>query len=328
MPLLKLHTLSSQKRDPSMTTGLRRIFALEMTKRFNALVKLIKKAIVTEDLFALQANISTNELEVLQDMYTPGRRAFDFSTDSRKIAAFMDWIREQIERGILDVRDINQVGESVNSAWQNKYIFDSYGRGVQRARAQMKEKGFSVPSLAESGGLAAVLSAPMHLDRVGLIYIRAFNELKGVTDSMSQLISRVLASGMAEGLGPKVVSNMLVHAITGAGETLELPISYVKPDGTLVNYVMPARQRAQILARTEIIRAHAQGQLQEFKNWRVAGVSSMAEFLTAGDDRVCQQCSGMESNIYTIEEASNIIPVHPQCRCIWIPVDVTDIKRK
>lgn len=315
------HTLVlNDQRDPSRTTALRRVYAADMQRRFEALVKVIKISVVEEDALGLRDNPEMTQISTLQRMTSAGRRAFAFTRDSRKISAFMEWLRRQVESGIIDVGDYNQIGEAINAAWQNKYIHDAYKRGVSRARQQMKQGGMKIPSIEQSGGITAVLATPFHLDRLGVLYTRAFNELRGITGSMEQLISRILTTGLAEGQGMAVIARTLVHAITGAGETLSLPVSYINPStGRLVNYVMPAEQRALLLARTEIIRAHAQGQLQEFKNWGIVGVNVLAELQTAGDERVCAFCSALEGRTYTIEEASSIIPVHPQCRCIWLP---------
>jgi SPP1 gp7 family putative phage head morphogenesis protein len=75
-----------------------------------------------------------------------------------------------------------------------------------------------------------------------------------------------------------------------------------------------------MLARTEIIRAYAESSLQEFRNWEVEGVNALCEFQTAEDERVCSKCSHLQGVIYTIDEASGVIPVHPSCRCIWLPI--------
>ena len=45
-----------------------------------------------------------------------------------------------------------------------------------------------------------------------------------------------------------------------------------------------------------------------------------AEFQTAGDDRVCPQCAALNGEIYKVEDARGVIPVHPRCRCNWLPV--------
>jgi SPP1 gp7 family putative phage head morphogenesis protein len=293
--------------DPSRTTGLRRSFERDLKRRFKVIADAIVKAIVEEDVFGLLSMPALN-------VETPGFRRFAFSRDSRKVAAFMEWLNRQVQQEILSITNISQVGESIDSAWHNTYIADSYKRGVARARAQLRYAGVQVPSIETSGGINAVLTAPFHVDRMGVLFTRTFNELKGITGAMDQQISRVLADGMAEGAAPKTIARRLRQVITGIGRDLAITDS--------LGRFIPAVRRAQMLARTEIIRAHAQAQLQEFKNWGVIGVTVVAEFRTAGDDRVCSECSSYEGNTFSIEEASGIIPVHPMCRCIWIPKEV------
>jgi hypothetical protein len=42
--------------------------------------------------------------------------------------------------------------------------------------------------------------------------------------------------------------------------------------------------------------------------------------LTAGDDKVCQDCEDIaEGGPYEIDEARELIPAHPNCRCAFIP---------
>jgi SPP1 gp7 family putative phage head morphogenesis protein len=77
--------------------------------------------------------------------------------------------------------------------------------------------------------------------------------------------------------------------------------------------------RALTLARTEVIHAHAEGQLDQFTDLGVEEVGVEAEFSTAGDDLVCPECEALEGQSFPVEEAHGIIPVHPNCRCTWIP---------
>jgi SPP1 gp7 family putative phage head morphogenesis protein len=77
--------------------------------------------------------------------------------------------------------------------------------------------------------------------------------------------------------------------------------------------------RALTIARTEVIHVHAEGQLDSFEDLGVDELGVEAEFSTAGDDLVCPQCEALEGNTYSVDEARGIIPVHPNCRCTWIP---------
>ena len=45
-----------------------------------------------------------------------------------------------------------------------------------------------------------------------------------------------------------------------------------------------------------------------------------AEFLVSFDDRLCEECEALSGKEYPIGEAHGIIPVHPSCRCTFVPV--------
>ena len=306
-------TVNSRNYDPTRTTVLRNIFAGKMTQRFRELITVIRKAIVVEDCFGLQ----DNKLFTFQ-MITPGYRAFAFPLSAQKIDAFMEWLQQQIDKGILETTQIPQIGEAIKQPWTNTYIEDSYKRGVLRARYEMKKAGFDVPSIDATGGIEMSMSTPFHIDRLGVLYGRAFSGLKGITTAMDTQISRILAQGIADGDGPILLSRKLVATINGSGMG-DLAIS------DSIGRFIPAFRRAKMLARTEIIRAHHQAMIQEYENWRVEGVIVQAEWMTAGDNRVCSICESLQGNgplqggAYPLEMIRNMIPRHPQCRCIALP---------
>jgi len=301
--------------DPTRTASISNAFVHDLDRRFVDLCKLIRQAIVDQDCFGLvkQEQITTYAVSSggRKDMGLPGPKAFQFMTSQDKVTAFMDWIKEQSDKGILQVRQVRQLGEAANQAWTDKYIEDTYKRGVIRARYEMKKAGFPIPSLEKTGGIQASMNLPMHMDRVGLLYTRTFQELKGVTASMDSQLSRILAQGMADGDGPRDMARKLVNTIQGP--TGELGIT------DKLGRFIPAKRRAEIIARTEVIRAHHAATIQEYRNYAVAGVRVQAEFATAGDGRVCPKCASLQGKIYTLDEIENLIPVHPQCRCIALP---------
>jgi SPP1 gp7 family putative phage head morphogenesis protein len=292
--------------DPTRTTSLRAAWVRDVNIRFRRLRGLINQAIVEQDCFGL--------MSVYQ---APARRAFAFPRTSDKVAGFMTWLDRQVKEGILDVRDISQVGKSIDGAWTNKYVYDSYKRGVIRARYELEKNGFPVPSLKASGGIEASMSTPFHMDRVGALYTRTFTGLKGITDAMDQQISQVLGQGLIDGDHPRLLARKLNAVISGKGrQTLGVTDS-------LGRSISPER-RARMLARTEVIRAHHQAVVQEYENWKVEGVNVMAEWVSAGYN-VCPECQDLEvGGPYTIEEVRNMIPAHPNCRCTTIPVKMEE----
>ena len=75
-----------------------------------------------------------------------------------------------------------------------------------------------------------------------------------------------------------------------------------------------AQQRAKMIARTEVNSVKNKARLQAFKDNNVKWV----DIKTMGDNKVCQDCLNMESNNpYPIDEVNDILPVHPNCRCIY-----------
>jgi hypothetical protein len=82
-------------------------------------------------------------------------------------------------------------------AWQDVYLQTAYQAGIQQAASNIRSQG----ATDEPSWVQAAFLRPMHADRAGLIYTRAYGELKGITDRMSAAISRTLAQGIAEGRG-------------------------------------------------------------------------------------------------------------------------------
>ena len=299
------------KYDPTRTSSLRASFEREMNRRFGKFIQLIKQAILEQDVFGIKRND--------QGVYAlPNRRAFAFGTSQQKVSQFMRWVETQIDAELLSVANVNQVGTGINEAWTNKYISDSYKRGVQRADYELNKQGFKLPNGEQLS--TNPFTAPFHMDRLGVLYTRTFEELKGITSQMSTQISRVLTEGMANGDSATLLSRKLVATINGTGMG-DLAIK------DALGRFVPALRRARTLARTEIIRAHHRAMIQEYRNYGVAGVRVIAEFSTAKDDRVCPECEQLDRKRFTLDVAEGLIPVHPNCRCITLPVAKEPIRR-
>lgn len=299
--------------DPTRTTTLRNAFAREMRKRFRELSVVVRKAVDDEDCFGLKGGAEQVAAPLTMQMSTPGHAAFAFPRSQDKVRAFMRWLERQVEKGVVQVGDITQVGEGVEAAWTNKYVMDSYKRGVQRARYELQKAGFDVPSIEQTGGLEVSMSTPFHMDRVGVLYSRVFEGLKGITTAMSTQISRVLSEGMINGDNPRLLAKKLQATITGRNMG-DLAIR-----DSLGRFI-PAQRRAEMLARTEIIRAHHLATVQEYENWAVEGVRVKAEWMSVGDDgRTCNECLNRTGTRYTLRQIRSMIPLHPNCRCIALP---------
>lgn len=215
--------------------------------------------------------------------------AFDFPTSSGKVDAFMLWLREMEQRGDISIRDVPGRG-AIDNRWANTYIDTAYKQGQRRARAEMRKQGIDVPA-------EGAFDQPIHADRIGMIYSRVYSELDGITAAMDQQISRVLAEGITNGDNPLDIARAINNRVDKIGI-----------------------HRARLLARTEVIRAHHSANVQEYRNAGVDGVTVIAEFVTAGDSRVCPQCAALDGKEFDLDQIERLIPLHPQCRCVAVPI--------
>lgn len=292
----------NSKVDPSNTGGIQRAWMKEMKKRFDELKRAIRLAVDVNNVFGIYQEV-------------PFPKAFDFPTSSAKVEAFNRWLQREVDRGLLEVKVLPGVttGQGAEGAWTNRYVIDAYKKGIIRARYEMAKIGMRVPSVEKSGGITVTMNVPVHINTLGLLYTRVFEDLKGITADMSSKISRVLATGIASGDNPRLLARKLVSVIDG------------KDAGTLgitdsLGRFIPPERRALILARTEVIRAHHYATVMEYRQWGVEEVGVEVEWRTAGDGRVCPDCESMNGKVFTLDEITNKIPAHPQCRCVALPV--------
>jgi SPP1 gp7 family putative phage head morphogenesis protein len=327
-----IHTFNQSQYDPTHTTVLRDQFSREMAKRFRALRGIIREAVVTQDCFGLMNSSSASArlgppvltLAAYAAMTPPGWRAFDFPRSADKVQAFMDWLKRQEDIGVLETTTRTQLGVGAEEAWTNKYIWTVYQKGLVRARNELRAAGYKsrageeIPELDYEGAIDVAFNMPQHADRAGLIYQRVYEDLKGITSQMDTQISRVLSQAMLDGKHPYEIAKLLTKTISG-------PMGNLGITDTLGRFI-PAERRAKILARTEVIRSFHLANVQEMRNWGVAGVKVKAEWQTAGDPRVCEQCASLQGKVFTLDEIEKKIPLHPQCRCVALPLEVTDDK--
>lgn len=282
--------------DPTRTTTLRRQYMAEMRRRFYKVRKLVNDAIGKLDALGLRENEPLNLQQQLLSNQLPARQAWRFQTDSQKLASFQGWLQEQIDAEVLSV-------DAAGKPWTAKYVDSAYRKGVIRSYGEAHKEAMAESPEFYRGKRQQFLESSFaqgeRLSKLQFLATRSFEELRGITSVMAQQMNRILADGLAQGLGPATIARNLSKNITGI-----------------------TRQRALVLARTEIIAAHAEGQLDGFEELQVEKVQVMAEWSTAGDDLVCELCLPLEGAIMTVREARGMIPRHPNCRCAWMPANV------
>jgi SPP1 gp7 family putative phage head morphogenesis protein len=302
---------------PSGTKAIQDDYRKDVFKRFRRLKGLTRKTIVENDALRLAdgrspASPTSTPLEANDDdagwwqTYVEERRAgvvqaspsndFGFPDDGDKVDAFLRWLQEAEDDEVLEVFERTSAGDVARrNSWQNVYVQRSYSKGAKYANARLREQGVDVDAV----DARALFNKPIHADALGVLYTRNFRELQGITEAMDQQISRTLAEGFAQGYNPRKMAREVNDRVDKIGIT-----------------------RARTLARTETIYAHSESTLNRYQEIMGpdADVTGRAEWETAGDSRVCPICAGLEGTTRSLDEARGLIPIHPNCRCTWLPV--------
>lgn len=294
-PKKKDSSRSILKMDPSRTLSIRKSFAADMQRRFSEVRRVIAEFLVTKDALGLE---EPNRIVVAN----VEKREFEFRTDTEKVGEFRKWLKSQVDSKILTPLDSGK-------PWLSRYIESSYKKGKMRAYREAYGSLVDTPEglkMTNDGKLLGLsFAGPEEVKRIEAIYTRAWNDLQGVTDTMAQKLSRNLSLGLAQGQNPRAIARAMTKDIDSL-----------------------SKSRAVLIARTEVIASHAEGQLDGYQELGVDGVTTEAEWSTAGDDLVCEECEEYEGEIMSIKEARGLIPLHPNCRCAWIPVIDNKAKKK
>lgn len=248
-----------------------------------------------------------NDDEAATSPSTPsptGNTRWRFHSDPAKMSAFMDWLKQQY-RDLFD----NPTEEQM---WA-QYIFDGYLKGAGRSFDDLtaaERAGFheldEVMTFFGGGKdffLRTMLSAPVQKERVQVLAQRSLTDLKGVTDGMATRMQRVLADGLVQGQNPNTIAK------------------------TLANEVDVGRSRAVLISRTEIMRAHAEGQLSAMERLGVTEIGVMVEWEVTEDNKLCKACEAMRGVVLKLSEARGMLPRHPACRCVFLPSNVGEPRK-
>ena len=289
------------KKDPANILRLQLKYERALLQKIKKIEKVIKYAIVDRDVFGL------NEQFAIMQLTPPPQRAFSFDTNTKKIQAFIDWLNSLIAEDLLRLGVMADIG-NVNEFWGNVYIFESYKRGMQDIRFDLKQQG-----VYDFRDLDAVMHTPVHLNRVAQMFLRNYENLKGITSDMSKQLAKALSEGFINGLSPRVIAKNLVELIE-KGKMSDISIK------DKLGRTISTKRRASLLARTECIAAHVNGAVEECLRMGYEKGQIFAEYIAGYDDRVCDDCARLHMEVFTLEEIRNMIPMHPQCRCTFVPI--------
>lgn len=75
-----------------------------------------------------------------------------------------------------------------------------------------------------------------------------------------------------------------------------------------------SENRARCLTRTETARAYNKATIQNYKDNGITQVEVYTE------PNCCDDCAALKGKVFTPEEATDLLPRHPSCKCCWLPI--------
>ena len=285
--------------DPTGTLTIQKKFQRDLRQRWDSVRKMIP-------------DITARHLDhgkmIVQTMYT--------GTDPLK--SFQSWLDEAMRQIVL----------GINGSWTLPYVRGAGDIGSQRAKA-----------------LATGNTNPPISDRIPILQTLAITELQGIIDAVSQQAARVFANGSLTSKSATKVAREIQAIIDDTGKRrsdmlanfiLVRTHSIATLDAfRAANVLFVGTIPERIVSPSPIRDAETKSGLPTTASRRGPGLvevydakakkkkkvpKNLVEVLTAGDERVCQDCQDIsDEGPYSLDEAEMMIPAHPRCRCAFVP---------
>lgn len=299
--------------DPTGTKKLRTAMFSAMAIKFRGLRSALRTMIIEQDLLSLGS-------KGLMNIANPAIQG-----GSTKTQMFQRWFDHVAAAQVLQG----------DGSYLRDYIRRGYEAGQEFAQQQV---GNYTSRLAQ--------------DRIDTLFQLSVVELQGIIEAVSQKSVRAVASGLLHGDGAvriaRAVSNVVdTVGVQRAAALAELIVVKAFGEATLDVYEAAGVRRVGLLPEVKLVRAtdarpkkitpsgsagsrsrrgEAPGErtIQRVKKHEKA-VEQLSGGLvnveTAGDDQVCPVCQRIaRKGPYKINRARALIPAHPRCRCVFVPV--------
>lgn len=277
--------------DPTGTAKLRKRLNRELDKRWRTAARLMREAVAVSNILGVGAEpglatvslTSTGSGGVTGHPHPP-------LPGSDKIEGFHQFVTRVLQAFVL----------GGNAAWISPYLAEA-GRIAAERSGRLGVRSSQVTPPAAGPALAA--------SELGAIVARTATEAtRAVAHEMGRrfpqaaAISRAVDKVIKAGAGKsKLAADYLVSkAFTYA------TIQQFRAAGISKVGVEPERYAKRVRGKTVLMTRDKKPVAEE----------DVVEVVTAGDDRVCPECDEIAaSGPYDIEEAMDLLPVHPNCRC-------------
>ena len=306
--------------DPTGTGNIRAAFNSALMIKWSGLRVLVRKMIVDEDLLSMGS-------KAMMQIANPA-----IQNGATKIQMFQRWFDYIAQQQVL----------GGDGSWIRDYIRRSYDAGQSFAQTEV-------------GAYFSRYAG----DREQAIFQLAVVEIQGIIEAVSQQAVRAVATGLLNGMRPAAIVRS-VHAVidrTGSYRSsalVELITIKAFAEATLDVYESAGVARVGLLpeqllgdaksktAKTKVVKPQGPGKrsrktpggpsertVRRIKAHErsIEALGALIAVKTAGDKKVCLKCKAIaKKGPYKINTARSLIPAHPRCRCVFVPVVTKKVK--
>lgn len=319
--------------DPTGTAPIRKRFRVDAQLKWNALRVMMRNMIDERDLFGLKASALMQPVNAIsggQGKVVAFQRWFDLVLDRTVLMSDGQWMRRHIaasyEDGQAFAQNLINVQHVSLNAKDREDTLNALAvvelQGIQEAVSQQVVRVVANALLSQEKPREIVRDIHDIIDRIGVTRTNAMIEMmvvKAFGDASLDVYAatgvqfvgtipeaKAITRGVAVPSRDALVLDARKSSSRGRSSKKKTARSRKTGPGSRI------RKGAEPSARTlRRIRA-AQRELDRLKTVNVR---------TAGDDDVCPTCEEIsEDGPYSINAARRLIPAHPNCRCVFVPV--------
>lgn len=278
-------TSNPLKVDPTQTITLRRGFSRYLRRVFRELYADIQDLIIDQEAFGLVLDSHLGYVENADQRWR-------FKNQTEKVEAFDTWLKEQIRQRLLSDKEADQWRRFVERGFKKgaSRAFNDTSR-FKREEAKARIRGYGFDEGRREEFLRVSMGRATAIEKLHSLQSRTLSDLRGMTEDMRTKTKRVLLDGLVSGLSPRGIAQRLRD---------QLDIS---------------KHRAETIAYTELVRAHAEGQLESLEQLGVEKVGVAVEWDALGN--ACSLCNPLDGVVLKVSEAKGMLPRHPRCRCAF-----------
>ena len=286
--------------DPTGTTPIRQEFRAAAERHLNRWKQLVRVSILAHDVFGHSELRAGQNLSV-ESIHAPSPRQFANLSADAKLRAFGLWMMNAWETTMQQ------------PLWWEGYLRRALGKGLREAELDTK------PTQRNYREVTALLN-----EQVG-------NEIRGIGGAVMMAVARLVADHIHHTVTPlsayreinKVVTKIGLPRLTAMANTYtvkaynRIKLAVYRHAGLTQVGIIPEH----ILMRNRQAHSTVDAAFDPWEFERRGEGDDQVNWLTAGDDDVCPICEDLaDDSPYTLDEAEDLYPPHPNCRCAVVPL--------